>query len=123
MKKLSSAEATRSLRIDLAFAEAALQVFGGEIDVYHRIGVGENRIGYALAHFHAQELFDGVVEALEVLNVQRRDDVNAGGDDFLNVLVSLGVWAVGGVGVGELVNQRPLAAFEREWRRRPSPRR
>ncbi len=53
----------------------------------------------------AAELRDGVRAALEVLDVQRRVDVDAVVEQFDDVEVSLGVAASGGVGVGEFVHQ------------------
>ena len=46
------------------------------------------------------------MQAFQVLDIQRGDDVDAGPKDFLDVLVALGVAAAGGVGVGQLVDQR-----------------
>ena len=94
--------------INLSLAQPLLQVFGGEVDVDDLIGLGQHRIGNSLAHFHADELFDGVVEAFEMLNVEGGDDVNAGGEDVLNILVSLGVFAAGDVGVGQFIDDGHL---------------
>jgi hypothetical protein len=41
------------------------------------------------------ELVDGVVAAPQVLDVDRREDVNAGGEDLRDVLVALGVLEAG----------------------------
>jgi len=42
------------------------------------------------------------------LDVQRGDDVDSGCEEFLDVLVALGVFAAGDVGVGELVDDGDL---------------
>src|SRR5258708_34438789 len=93
----------------IAFAQPALGVFGGEVDVDNLIGLGEHGIRKPFADLHAQQALDGVVQALDVLHVERADDVDAGGENLLNILVTFGVTAVGGVGVGKLVEQRALA--------------
>src|SRR5690349_19990163 len=86
-------------RVDLALAQSLLQILGSEIDIYHLIRLGQHRVGNALANLYTDEVLDRVVEALQMLNVQRRDDVNAGGEDVLNILVPLCVSAAGGIRV------------------------
>ena len=54
------------------------------------------------------QLLDRVVQALQVLHVQRADHVDPCREDLLHVLVTLGVSAVGRVGVGQLVHQGHL---------------
>ena len=55
-------------------------------------------------------LRDDVVQAFDVLDVQRGVDVDAGGQQFLDIQVALGMPAAGRVGVGELVDQHELRA-------------
>src|SRR5271165_218659 len=57
---------------------------------------------------HAGDLFGHVVERLQVLDVERGDDVDAGVEQLIDILPSLGVPAAGHVGVGEVVDQRDL---------------
>ena len=61
-----------------------------------------------LALLDAGDLLDHVVHRLEVLHVHRRDDVDPGGEDLLDVLPALLVARTGHVGVRELVDQRDL---------------
>ena len=96
--------------IDFSVAEAFLQVLGGEVDVHHLIGFGENRIGDALADGDADELLNGVVQAFQVLDVEGADDVDAGGQNILHILVALGVFAAGDVGMGQFVHDNDLGA-------------
>src|SRR5574340_342426 len=49
-----------------------------------------------------------LVQALEMLDVDRRVDVDPGGQELLHVLPALLVARAGGVGVGELVDQGDL---------------
>ena len=53
---------------------------------------------------------DDVVEALQVLDVDRRDHRDARVEQLLDVLPPLLVLAAGGVGVGEFVDQHHLGA-------------
>ena len=84
------------------------QVVGGEVDHLDVVGAVEDRVGHRLAHPDAGDLGHDVVEALDVLDVHRRVDVDAGGEQLLDVLVALRMAAAGRVGVGELVDQREL---------------
>ena len=79
-------------------------------------------VGDRLALRDAGDPLDDVVERLEVLDVDRGDDVDAGVEQLLDVLPALLVAGARDVGVGELVDQRDLRAARRGWRRRPSPR-
>ena len=67
-------------------------------------------VGHGLAHADARDLRDDVVEALDVLDVEGGVDVDAGGQQLLDVQIALGVAAAGRVGVGELVDQHELRA-------------
>ena len=87
-------------------SEPFLEVLGGQVDVHHLVGLGQHRVGDALAHLDADQFLDRVVQALQVLDVQRGDDVNAGREDLLHVLVALGVAAAGHIRVSQLVDER-----------------
>jgi len=50
-------------------------------------------------------LLNDVVEGLDVLDVDRRDDVNPGLQKLLNVLPTLLITGPGGVGVGKFVDE------------------
>ena len=64
-----------------------------------------HRVRHRLLLGHAGDPLDDVVERLEVLEVDRRDDVDAGVEEVLDVLPALGVAGAGDVGVGQLVDQ------------------
>ena len=63
------------------------------------------RVGHGLAHRDAGDLGDDVVQALDVLDVERGVDVDAGVEQLVHVLPALVVPRAGGVGVGQLVQQ------------------
>ncbi len=94
--------------IDLALGQALDQVLGRQVDQLDLVGLVDHMVGQGLAHPHGGDLRHHVVQALEVLDVERRIDVDAGGQQFLDILVALLVPAAGRVGVGELVHQHQL---------------
>ena len=94
--------------VDLALLQPLDQVVGRQIDQLDRVGAVEHRIRHGLAHPHMGDLRDHVVEALDMLDVDRGVDVDAAREQFLDVEIALGVAAAGRVGVGEFVDQRDL---------------
>ena len=68
----------------------------------------EHRVGHRLPHPHPGQLGDLVVERLEVLDVDGREDVDPGREHVGDVFVALLVLEARRVGVGELVDQRQL---------------
>ena len=95
-------------RVDVAVGHPAAQRLGGHVDQLDLVGRADHRVGHRLALRHAGDLLDDVVDRLEVLDVDRGDDVDAGGEQLLDVLPALRVARAGHVGVGELVDQRDL---------------
>ena len=65
-----------------------------------------DRVGHRLPLVDAGDPLDDVVERLEVLDVDRGDDVDARVEQLVDVLPALLVAAAGHVGVGELVDER-----------------
>ena len=91
--------------IDLALAQPLDQVVGREIDHLDLVGAVEDAVRHGLAHADMGDLRDDVVEALDMLDVERRVDVDAGSEQLLDVEIALGMAAAGDVGVRELVDQ------------------
>ena len=105
----------RSLaEVDLALLQALDQVVGGDVDDLDVVGAVDDRVGYGLADADAGDLGDDVVEALDVLDVDGGVDIDAGGEQLLDVEVALGVAAAGGVGVGKLVDEDEFRAAHKE---------
>ena len=96
--------------VDLASTEPCDQVVGRQIDQLDVVGLVENLVGQGLALPDAGRLVDEIVQALEVLDVYRRPDADAGCEQLLDVLPALRMSrrriAAGDVGVGELVDQK-----------------
>ncbi len=91
-------------QIDLAVLEALDQVLGREIDHLDIVGVIDDGIGHGLAHPDAGDLGHHVVQALDMLDVERRVDIDAGVEQFLDVEITLRLAPARRVGMLELVD-------------------
>jgi len=97
--------ARRLLRdIDLAVLEPFDEFIGRNVDDLD-LGHFEHMVRHRFAHAHPREGGDHVVEALDMLDVNRREDVDPGREQFLHVLIALGMTAARGVGVRQLVDE------------------
>ena len=96
--------------IDLAGLQPRDQVVRRQVDQLHLVRLLEYPVGHRLALAHARDLGDDVIQALEVLDVDGGPHVDAGVEDFLDVLPALGMTrrriAAGQVGMRKLVNQQ-----------------
>ncbi len=92
------------LDVDLALVEPLDQVLGRQIDQLDLVGRVQHAVRHRLAHADAGDAGDDVVQALQMLDVQRGIDVDPGIQDFLDILVAFDVAAAGHVGVGQLVD-------------------
>ena len=95
-------------RIDLAFAQALAQRLGRDVDEDHLVGEREDAVGQRFAHDRSGEPQDRIAQAFEMLDVQRRDHVDAGAQDGQHVVEALRRDRTGRVGVRQLVDQRDL---------------
>ena len=93
--------------------QALDQLVGRQIDELDLVRVVEHVIGDGLPDPDVGDLADDVVQALEVLDVHRRVDVDPGVEQLLDVLPALRVARAGRVGVRELVDD-DQAGFARE---------
>ena len=96
--------------VDLALLKPLDQVVRREVDQFDAVGAVEHRIRHGLAHPHMGDLRHHVVEAFDVLDVDRGVDVDAVRQQFLDVEVAFGMAAARRIGVGEFVDQRELRA-------------
>ena len=94
--------------VDLALVQALDQIVRGDVDDFDVVGLVENAVGHGLAHPDAGDSCDDIVEALDVLDVQRRVDIDAGGDQFLDIEIALRMTAAGRVGVRQFIDQNEL---------------
>ena len=63
--------------INFPLLQPLAQFVGGQINVHNVVGLQHEAVGHAFAHVHARRAQNGVVQAFEVLDVQRGDDVDA----------------------------------------------
>ena len=92
-------------QIDLAVGEALDQVVRRDVDDLDVVGRIEHRVGHDLAYADAGDAGDDVVEAFDMLDVERRQHVDAGRQQLLDIHVALGMAAAGRIGVRKLVDQ------------------
>ncbi len=99
-----------SVDVHLAGLESRQQVVGRQVDQLDFVGLVEDPVGQRLALPHAGDLRDHVVEAFEMLHVDRGPDVDARLQQLLDVLPALGMtWrriAARDVGMRELIHQQ-----------------
>jgi hypothetical protein len=94
--------------VDLSFLQALDQIFGRQVDQLDFIRIVENRVGHGLAHLHVRDLGDNVVQAVDMLDIQRRMDVDACFEQLAHIEIALGMPASRRVGVRELVDEGEL---------------
>src|SRR2546427_501283 len=91
--------------VDLAVPEALEQIVGRQVDQLDLVGLLEDRVRHRLAHDDPGDLRDDVVEALDVLDVHGRIDVDAGVEELDHVLPPFGVARARRVGMRQLVDE------------------
>ena len=92
-------------QVHLAGGQPFDQLVGRCVDQHHLVGLVEEGVGQGLLHFDAGDAADHVVQALQVLHVERAVDVDAGSQQLFDVLPALGVARARHVGMGQLVDQ------------------
>src|SRR5262249_3651070 len=74
----------------------------------HGVGAIEYRVRNGLASAQMRDLRNTVIEALDVLDIDGRVDVNPAVQQLLDVEIALGMATAGRVGVGKLVDEDDL---------------
>ena len=111
MRKNCSDRARRLLgHVDLALLQTLQQLRRRQVHHLDLAGLVQHAVGHRLADRDAGDLRHHVVQTLEVLDVHRGVDVDAGGQQLLDVVVALGMARAGRVGVRQLVHQRELGS-------------
>jgi len=93
-------------RVDVAVRHPAAQCLRRHVDQLDLVGSPDHGIRNSLALRYPSDLLDHVIEGLEVLDVDRGDDVDASPEQLLDVLPALLVPGARDVGVRQLVDQR-----------------
>ena len=92
-------------QIHLAVVQALYQFTRRQIDQADVAQTVENRIGDGLADPDAGDLVHHVVQAFQVLDIDRGVDVDASIEQFFHVLPASLVTASGGVAMGQLIDR------------------
>ena len=92
--------------VDVAVGHPPAQRLGGHVDELDLVGPPHHLVGHRLPLHHTGDRLDHVVQRLEVLDVDGRDDVDPGIQHLVDVLPALLVARPRHVGVRELVDQR-----------------
>ena len=94
--------------VDLACLKARQQVCRFNVHQLHLIGLVEDAIRYPFTHQHAGDGCNQIVEALQVLDIDGRIDVDAAAEQLLDVLKPLLMAAALRVCVGKFVYENQL---------------
>src|SRR5262245_55866907 len=94
--------------IDLALVQALDQLVRRDIDDLDVVGVVKDAVGYRFAHPDTCDPRDDVVEALDMLDVKGRIDIDTAGDQLFDIKVALWMTAAGCVRVCQFVDQHQL---------------
>ncbi len=98
-------------RVDVAVRHPPPQSLGRHVDQLDLPGPAYDVVGHRLVLRDPGDLLDDVLEGGQVLHVDGGDDVDAGGEEHVDVLPALGVApAAGDVAVRELVDYGDLRA-------------
>ena len=97
-------------QIDLAILQALDQVIRRQIDQFDVVCLVDNRIRHCLAHPDSSDPGHNVVQAFDMLDVERGVDIDADCDQLFDIHVTLGVSAAWRVGMRQLIDQRQLWA-------------
>ena len=94
--------------VDLAFPQPLDQIVGGDVHQLDGIGTVEDRVRHGLAHADAGDLRHDIVEAFDVLNIDRGVDVDAAVQQLFHIEIAFGVAAARCIGVRKLIDENDL---------------
>ena len=95
-------------RINIAAPHARLQGFRGHVDQDNLIRSVQYPVGNCFANADAGDVVYRGSQALYMLDIERRHDINPVLQDFQNILIALFVLAAWDICVGELIDQHHL---------------
>ena len=72
--------------VHLAGFQARQHLLGRNVDQHHLVGRVEDRIRYGLPHADIGDAADDVIETVEMLHVQRREYVDPGREQLIDIL-------------------------------------
>ena len=94
--------------VDLAVAQALEQFAGRQVDQQQFVGFLQHPVRKGFTHLHTGNPAHLIVQTFQMLDVDRGEHIDAGVEQFLNILPALFMAATGGVAVGQLVHQHQL---------------
>ena len=94
--------------------QPALERLWRHVDELQLVRAPNEGVGDGVRRRLARDPLDHVVQRLEVMDVDRRDHVDAGGEELLDVLPTMRVARPGGVRMSELVDHRDLRAASQD---------
>ncbi len=96
--------------IDLAIVQALDEVVRCYIDDLDIVGAVDDQVRHRFPHADARDLGDDIVQAFDMLDVERRIDVDAAGEDFLHIHVALRMTTAARIGMGKFIDEDELRA-------------
>jgi hypothetical protein len=91
--------------IDLALTQALEQLIRGQVDQFHIIGLIQDGIRHGFADEHARDLGHHIIQALQVLHIDRGIDIDPGVEQLLDILPAFGVPGALGIRMRQFVHQ------------------
>src|SRR6516164_93693 len=103
--------ALRLLRhVHLALAQTLDQIFRREVDNLDIVSLVEDAVGYRFPHPDSSDPRDDVVQALDMLDIKRRKNIDPSSDDFLDIKIAFGMSAAWRIRMSELVDEHERRA-------------
>ena len=91
--------------IDLAFLQALQQFLMRQVDENDFVRVIKDVIGQGFPDLDPGNAADDIVQALQMLDIDRREDVDTGRQQFLDILPALGVTRTRRIGMGQFIDE------------------
>ncbi len=91
--------------IDFAFFQSLAQIVRRQIHQHHFISAVEERIGHGFAHPDTGYAAHHIIQAFQMLHVNRGHHVDPGVQQFFNILPALGMTGSAHVAVRQFINQ------------------
>ena len=96
--------------VNLSFFQPLNEIVRRDVDNLDVVGAIDDRVGNCLSNADLGDLGHDIIEAFDVLDVDGGVDVDAGGQQFLDVATTLGVAAPGRIGMSEFIDEHQLGA-------------
>ena len=97
-------------RIDLARLEALEQLLGGDVDHDDLVGIVKQMVGHGLVDLYAHDAAHHIVEAFQMLDVERGPHLDSRFQQLLHILPALGMARAAHIAVCQLVEQQHFRA-------------